>query len=604
MPTWYLSNRGFSAFNAIGRLKDNVTISEASAELESIANVVKSNYPENFNAPGNILEVVKESNSRMITHVEQYQLYLIILVVSLMLALLAIGNVCNLFVGEILKRKKELATRHCLGANERNLLLNLCFENLFVAILCVLGTLIAFFALSKMASAFLEGLELSINAYNITAVIGIIGVMLLVQTTMTYFLVRRICNSAYRSSGRYGKSGEKTRAVLVLTQVIMSSALLTISMFFTSELKKAWELDVGFNKENLNLVQMHIKSGHFTEKEAANYFKTLRKYLEDTPEIESVGIAATLPLSGSNWSNINIEGYDSGTSNGGFRVNQIRIGPHFLEMIGVQLIKGRFTTWSDHYISESAEVNSNPLIGMVNEAFVEKFYPSSDPLNQIIYKGDERRSVQIVGVVGNYRTNVFEKPEPAIFIPYVDSFAANRRLFLHIRKNPMIGNANILIKERISNFNSSIPVLWSDSIEQFLESEFQELRVGALITLCLSLIGVLVTFVGIWTVYVAKIRSQRKSIGVRYSLGATHGSLVRVYVGAGILLSLTGSLIGISLAIAVSRRFGNILSADQLNLYGAPSQVLMLMILMATVSIGLSLAQIFRRSPAVLLKDG
>ena len=391
------TNRQGNTLSVIARLKPNVSLAAASAELKVLSPRITSENP-------NINRFVG-SASPLRDHVSgRTRSGLIVLAFAVGVVMLIVcANLSNLLLARATTRQKEMAIRAALGAGRRRLLRQMLTESIVLSSSgAVLGLVLA--AIGTRAIAHMDAVSLPLlgnvtvdaSALAFTALLAIVaglafGMVPALQISETGV------HEALKASGRSstdGKRGSWVRRSLVVSEIALACVLLVSSGLLIRSFLKVLDVDLGFRPERLLAVrvdpdqQRAFKSGQ----EFVAYIDEVLRLARQIPGVTSATIADGLPL-GSNRSwgvTAGGEEYVKGKWQNGF----IRVATDgFVQTMGMRVVSGRDISPQDVEASEKVVV--------INETAAKELWPGKNALGKPLKVGGPER--RVVGIVGDVR---------------------------------------------------------------------------------------------------------------------------------------------------------------------------------------------------------
>jgi predicted permease len=372
-------------FNGLGRLKPNVTIAQAEANLKTIAGQLAREYP-NENA-GRSVSLMPLAQSTINPGFRQNIVKvgaLLMTIVGLVL-LIACANVANLLLARAATRQREVAVRLSLGASRARLVRQLLTEGLLLALLAgALGLLIAYWAQGALWAARPPGV--AADAVDLTPGLRVLGFTALVSVlTAIVFglapawsasrpdLVAELKQRAGGSAG--GNRPWSLRNVLVAGQVALSLVALVGAGLFVKSLGHAQQIAPGFDHERLAVLTVDLGAQGYNEEQAREFHRRMMERTQALPGVERVTLASGIPLlQGSFLRTVFPEGVDTSDRKNGKLVQLNTVEPGYFKTMGIALLRGRDFEESDH--------QDAPHVVVVNETMARQFWPDQDPLGR------------------------------------------------------------------------------------------------------------------------------------------------------------------------------------------------------------------------------
>jgi putative ABC transport system permease protein len=551
-----VANRNNVQWRAIGRLKPGVTIVQAQAEVETIAQKLRE---ENAIAKtaGQYFQLVP-MKQHLVDEVRPAILALMGAVIFLLL--IACANVANLMLVRAASRERELAVRAALGAGWWALVRQTFAEALLIAALgTVLGVALAYLGIHQLLAIAPEnlprlnavGIDLQVLGFSILAgllaalLFGVIPAIRTAKPNLMHIL---------RTSGRSGALGAAgLRNAVVVVEVALAFVLLIGSGLMFRTFLAIQRVDLGFDPRGLLTFQLLGNIGD-TPQEAGNFKRQLREQLDAIPGVNSVTASFPLPLA-AGFSPVRWGGADAQGDPSKFQAADLQIVlPGYFETMGTKLIAGRTFTQDD------SSPDRNMLI--VDQALAAKAFPNESAVGKRILfrvRTPEAQWGEIIGVVAHQRnTSLVEPGREQLYITdgYVNNQAAS---WWALRTD---GDPSALagaVRDVVRRAGSET------LINEMQPMDFHVVQAQAQTRFSLQLIGVFSTIaallagVGLYGVLATSVRQRTAEIGVRMALGAAPARIFRLMVGKGLYLSAIGIAIGLLAAFALTRVLASML---------------------------------------------
>jgi predicted permease len=560
---WLYHNRKARPMQVWGRLKDGVTLPIAQAAVNDVMRAFEAEYPASD--AGVSARVLPETMARplpmrAVTDAIPRIRFLAMALAGLVL-LLACMNVANLLFARATARRREMAIRSALGATRWRLVRQMVVEAL---VLSGLGGL-AGLALGQWATVRLLGrldigadmplhLETAFDrgvflyAFVAAAVTGVgIGVW------TAWRVSRADAREALQDGGKGLSEGidrQRVRRVLVVGQIAGSLALLIAASLFVRTLMAAQRIDLGFDAAHLLTVRLDPRQIGFDDIRTVDFFDDLQRRVGAWPEVRSVGMAFTTPMSYLvGGGGIYLEG-EPPPANGQPPATFInRVGRRYFETMDIPIVRGRPFVEDDEH-----ETATTRRYAIVNETMAAKFWPGQEPIGKRfrLFNPDEPL-LEVVGVARDSKyVLVFEAPRPFIYLPLERDISLRT---LHVRT---YGDPALLaprLEREIREMAPDLPLADLRTMEQSLAGLFGYLifRMGAVQAGGMGLLGVILAMVGVYGVVSFDASLRIREIGIRVALGAQPRDVRRLVVGQGIRLVAIGTAIGGLIAFAAAR---------------------------------------------------
>ncbi len=230
------------------------------------------------------------------------------------------------------------------------------------------------------------------------------------------------------------------------------------------------------------------------------------------------------------------------------------IGSDYFRTIGTQLVRGRDFTAQD--------TASAPAVAIINETMARRFFAHEDPLGQRLRIGRASanpQSREIVGIVKDTAIrSLGEDPEPVTYRPLVQQHSSLLTLVVHSAGDPKTLIASI--RREVQTLDENLPTQEIKTLDEIVSFSLWPMRMGAWLVGSFGLLGLLLAAVGIYGVMSYAVTARTREIGVRLALGAQARDVLKLIIGQGLALTLTGAAIGLAMAFVVTRLLVNLLS--------------------------------------------
>jgi putative ABC transport system permease protein len=556
------SSRSAHNYRVVARLKDDRTVEDAQAELSAVAARLSAAYPATNEGKGAAVVPLQEQ----LVGDARPTLYLLFGVVGLVL-LIACANVANLLLARATGRTSELAVRAAMGASRGRIVAQLMTESVLLALVsAAAGVMLARWGVAAFVALAPAGLpraaEIGIDGRVLAfALAASVGASVLFGVLPALHASRLDLNASLRQGGRgaaAGGGGARVRSALVVAEVALAVALVAGAALLVRSFSALGRVDLGYATGRVLVVRTTVPARDLDgARRATSTYEALLPRLASLPGVAAVAGVSGLPGTPSH-------------SNGGYWLE----GGPGPEVAGVQAPQAVFTVVTpDYFRTMAIPVRSGrdfsardgfdaPFVAIVNEALALQAFPGVDPIGRQIMCGlDSLKFMTIVGVTGNVREyDPSVAPLPEIYMPY--------------RQHPFYGSSLTLVartsgeplalahafRDTIRTADPDVPVRATTMTETVSASvatpRFRTLLVGTFALLALAL-----AIAGVYGVMAYAVSRRRAEIGVRMAMGAASGDILRLVMGQGLRLALTGIAIGCALAYGVARLLQGMLFA-------------------------------------------
>jgi predicted permease len=536
--------------DVVARLKPNVSLQEAEAELNMIAARLEQQYPES-NKGRRVL--VKPLHENFVGDVRQP---LLILLGSVGLVLLiSCANVANLLLVRSSVRRKEMAVRAALGASRATIIRQLLTESVLLAASgAALGILLALWGTSFIGSQLPDGIPRLQEARVDAPVLGFtLAVSLL--TGLLFGLAPALQASRPNlteglKEGDRGSSGhrQRLRSVLVVGEVALTMTLLVGAGLLIQSFRRVLQVDPGFKAQNLLTMQISVNNPD--RQQVVNFFEQLQQKVRSLPGVKSVAVSDGLPFDMANYPGFLIEGRPIPNNKGsGLRYS---VSSDYFQTMGIELIKGRLFTAQDTPDSQQVIV--------INEVLAERYFPSKDPLRKRLRHGSTSPSLEIVGIVRHvehYKLDGQNSVQPQFYTNLNQTRARPINLLVRTDVEPVrLASA---VRAQIATLNKDQAVFNVRTMEQILAQSVAPRRFSMLLLTVFAVAALALASLGIYGLMSYAVAQRTREIGVRMALGAQASDVLKLVIRQGMKWALTGVALGLVASMALTRTMKTLL---------------------------------------------
>lgn len=551
-----VANRNNVQWRVIGRLKPGVSIEQAQAEAESVAQKIRD---ENTIArtAGQYFQLVP-MKQHLVDEVRPTILALMGAVIFLLL--IACANVANLMLVRASSRERELAVRAALGAGWWQLIRQTLAEAIVLAAIgTIIGVGLAYLGIRQLLLIAPEnlprlnavGIDWQVLAFSVLAGLlcaALFGVIPALRTAKPNLM------ETLRAAGRSAALGAAgLRNVVVVVEVALAFVLLIGSGLMFRTFLNIQRVNLGFDPRGLLTFQLLGNIGN-TPQERDNFKRQLREQLDALPGVQSVTASNPLPLAGG-FSPVRWGGAEAQEDPSKFQAADFQVVlPGYFEAMGTTLLAGRTFTDAD------STPDRNLII--VDQALAAKAFPNESAVGKkILYRvrTPEAQWGEIIGVVAHQRnTSLIEPGREQLYITdgYVNHQAAS---WWAVRTD---GDPSALagaVREVVRNTGKETFINQMQPMETLVTAAQAQTRFSLLLIGVFSTIAALLAGVGLYGVLATSVRQRTAEIGVRMALGAAPSRIFRLMVGKGLYLSAIGIAIGLVAAFLLTRVLASML---------------------------------------------
>ncbi len=549
-----------ATLQVIGRLKPGVTIERAQADVSVISRRLDQDHGSS-NWQVTLLPLVRVMGADL------RPVLLILLAAVGLVLLIACANVANLLLARAAGRQREIAIRSALGASRRRIIFQLLAESVFLALLGGAAGLVLAVWGHELLAASVALLPRNLGSPSVMARIASVGVdrwvlgFTLIVSLLTGIVFgsapsiqasKPELNETLKESGRTASASlgrGRVRNALVVGEVAVSLILLIAAGLLVRSLVSLTRVNPGFDPKNVLSMNVNLPESRYqTEAQLIAFEQRALRNLETSPDVRAAGEVFGLPMGGAIIrGDITPEGQSEATPNI-FPYKMVVAGDYF-RALGIPLIEGRLFNPSDAV--------GAPSVAIVSSGMAKRFWPGKSPLGKRFKPGFPHDAwCTIVGVVGDVRTGgLKEESSLALYLPYEQApspfLMSNLTFVVRTATDPV--SAIPAARRSIQAVDPELPVFDIATMEQLVYRSVAEPRFNAFLLGIFATLALALASVGIYGVMSFAVTQRTHEIGVRIALGAEQQDVVRLIVGRGMLLTVTGVGIGVVGALGLTR---------------------------------------------------
>ena len=545
---------------AVARLRPDATMTQAQSEMKIIAANLAKEYPIYDTDMG---VDVASMRDRLVSNIRP-ALLVILGAVGLVL-LIACGNIANLLLARATSRRQEIAVRTAMGASRSRIVRQLLTESGLLALLgAAAGVLLASGSIAWLlriggsAVPRISPVTVDWRVLLFAAVLAVLsGVLfgLAPAFQIARLDLRSVLNEASRGSTG-SRAQRHVRSFLIVAEVGLALFLLVGAGLLLRSFERLSSQLPGFRPENLLVADIPLSPNAYPNSvERMQFFDRLLEKLRAAPGVRSAGAASTLPVTGTGSAiHFNIEGRAPKSPHDYVIMGYRPVTAGYLETLGVPLVHGRFITESD---TERA-----PFVVVINQAAARQYFPDGDPLGKHLQLGATPDTavpwMEVVGIVGDLKQDLAGDPKAEMYVPVrqgdsiLPEFALS--VVLRTERDPL-SEASAL-RTVVRDINPDQPVVRIRSMEENISGSVSAPRFRATLLAIFAGSALVLAIVGLYGLMVYTVNQRVHEIGIRMTLGAGRGDVLRIVLAQALKLAVSGVSVGVLASLA----FGRILS--------------------------------------------
>lgn len=557
-----LTNRRESdELQVIGRLRPNVTIEQARADLDTIQRQLAQQYPENRDRGAVLIQPLLKEQVGGIRDV----LWLLLASVGVVL-LIGCANVAGLLLARATSRQPEIAVRTALGASRIHIMRQLLIESLLLALCGGMVGILASIVLVRVGIHLVPHDVPRLFNVSIDLRVLLFSVLLSGLTALIFGLLPawRMSRSdpahSLRDGGATATPGRRRNRLqnaLVVAETALGFTLLIGSGLLIRSMLNLVHLDAGFDFKQTVHFDIALSQTRYPDPSKVPFFNKLLPELAAVPGVSRVSAGHQFPGRGGTWIQFTIPGHVDPPDNLPDCVMSAVL-PGFFETLSIPLLHGR--TFTDH-----DNLATSPPVAVVSRAFAQKYFSNQDPVGHYLtpkfeYSTEPILARQIIGVVGDtLGGDPWDDPyEPRFYLPYAQNPTHQRpRIVMKVAGDP--ASYQNAMREVVKRFDAEVPVFDYETFADTLRVMSEQPRFEAGLVSAFAAIALLLSAIGLYAVLSYVVAERMGELALRIAFGASRSDILSMVVGRALVLGVVGIVIGIFASLLGTRLVGDLL---------------------------------------------
>jgi predicted permease len=356
-------------------------------------------------------------------------------------------------------------------------------------------------------------------------------------------------------------AGGRTHSFLVAAEVALAVILLSGAGLLIRSVVQLLRVDSGVNAERVVTADLQLSNAQYGSfVDIARFYGRLSENLRQNPMISAAGVSNFLPLE-SGWG-LPFDYPGASTEPGRTPIAQFHsVDEGWFDALGVPLVGGR--------AFDARDDSARPGVVIVNEAAVERFWPGEDVIGKrILYNpgpiGPLGRAIiasteyEIIGVTSDVRNaSLSSEPEPAIY--FTQRQFPFRNMHVYVRGSGDASTLLAALREEVRRLDPGIPLAHPQTLDRVLAAPADPPRLVMFVLLVFAALALILAAIGIYGILSYVVTSRGREIGIRMALGARPPEVLAMVLRQGLMLGVSGSILGVLGAMAAGRLLSGLL---------------------------------------------
>lgn len=572
---------GVGYLGFLARLRPGTTLASAAAELAVLNRQYREQNPNAPDADPAVVTTADPLRDLVVANVRGKVLMLSGAVA--MVLLIACANVTSLLLSRGLTRRREIAVRTALGAKRSAVVQQLLTESMLMAgVAGVLGMGLSWAAIRALstwgAGQLPPGVPISIDLRVLLFTLGLSLLTGIIFGTLPALQLSRIdLQATLRDEGRSSSAGPgraRMKNLLVVGQVALSLLLLIGAGLLLRSFAQLLRVDPGFDAHNVLAMNVSLPTVKYAKPEQQiAFFDEMLRRVGELPGVRNAAMSATLPLTWKRITPVLPEGQPNVPLSQRPFIDIEAISPQWFQTMRVPLRSGREFTAADNAQS--------PKVLIVNETFARRFWPNQNPIGKHVVMGRWPDPAEVIGVAADVKNKgLAQDTQAQLYLAFPQLPWGNMNLLVRTAVPPR--SMTSAVRAQISALDPDQPITGIQTVDELMDTSRAQPRFTMLLLSLFSGVALTLAVIGIYGVLAYSVTERRVELGIRLALGAERADIVRLVLRQGLMLAITGVVIGLFTALLLTKLMSSLL-------YKTGTRDLETFVLMPLVFLGIAL---------------
>jgi putative ABC transport system permease protein len=557
---------------ALARLKPDVTLEQAQRRLDALTNSLQQGYANDYPKQQGWSLRLEPAQTSLTGNVRP-TLVILLVAVSFVLLIVCV-NVASLLIARASARMREFAIRQALGASRGQLVRQVLTESVLVSLTGGAAALAVLLVAQKSLLALLPAdvprlaevhADWRMVAFALTLSLAT-GVLVGVVPALHASAIdpNRDLRDGGRTGGGQSVRRNRSRAALVVLEVALSVVLLIGAGLLVRSFSAMLNQNPGLDPERLVAGQIWVPvpnnpkaNQYLTAAQRAGLARELLTRIALLPAIEqsAIGTSSDIPL----LSNVNNTAPfslpdEASTQKNDHAAEFGAVSAGYFDVLRTPLKQGRVFTNHD--------VDSSARVVVVNEAFVRRFSAQRDVVGQrlkYVLRGGAYEA-QIIGVVGDVRNDGLDvAPPPRVYQSILQYPIVRLAVFLRTRSDADVKSTKEALTQVVHGIDPELPVFDVRTMAELRSASMARRQFSLFLMSVFAVVALLLAALGIYGVMAFVVAQRAQEFGIRLALGARPRNILGLAFRPGLILTATGTLVGLGASIGVTQLMSSLL---------------------------------------------
>jgi len=549
-----LDQRDNRTLEVMGRLKPEVSLAQASEEVDRIGRALAQEYPAANGRRGLLLR--REMDQRMAENPPTAALSFILIGLAVAILLVACANVAGLLTSRAPVRAREIAMRLAIGGSRGRLMRQLITESALVALAgaaagLALGYIgILSFRQLQIVSDVGVRLTYELDRRAVAVGLGIAAISALLSSVIPAWrstrardltsILRNTTVPAGRAARLWGRHG------LVASQIALTLVLLTVALSFYRAFEAEYGRGPGFRTDHLLLTNIDTALARYDRDQSEAFYQRLKEGAAAIPSVTSVALTSFVPLSQDTNDSMAIvpEGFTLPQGIESLTVAAARVDETYFDTIGIPIVMGRGI--------QATDTADTPRVAVVSNGMAARYWPGDNPLGKRVrLAGPNPVWAQVVGVAADAKFRLFTSVStPFLYLARLQNPPTRNTLV--VRTDADSAALAEAVRSAVLETGRDVPILGMRTMEAFYYASARNINLVVVRTIAgMGAMGLALALIGLDGLMAYAVNRRTREIGIRMAMGALPGSVLRMVLRQGTLPSIVGVAFGIVASAAV-----------------------------------------------------